>query len=402
MFWNRCNRIARFFASAGFVGGLLLVFVLRTAPSALAARYGTFDKVLGADDRLVVKADNCSLKIKTQSDAKIVVRCAPNTQPVELPNSPQARASVKLGTRQKVRVTGDLCALSVTSSSVSRIVIKCKAAGWLAYVNSYRDMADLPSVSENTAWSHGNELHGRYMVKNDIIAHTEDTSNPWYTPEGLAAAQASNLIVSDSPEMSFKTAIDGWMQAPFHAVGIVDPALGQVGYGEYHEADGGIQSGAGLDVIRGLGSVPIGVTYPVVWPSQGKTVSLLSHWGESPSPLTSCPGYAAPSGLPILLQLGHWSVTPYVTAHSFMRGGTWLEHCVFDETNYVNPDSALQSLGRSILNSRDAIVLIPRAPLTAGQTYTVSITTNGQTYAWSFSVSSGAGVSKKESGTQIR
>jgi hypothetical protein len=31
-------------------------------------------------------------------------------------------------------------------------------------------------------------------------------------------------------------------------------------------------------------------------------------------------------------------------------------------------------------------VLIPRQPLTPGLSYTVSITTNGQTYTWSFEV----------------
>ncbi len=92
----------------------------------------------------------------------------------------------------------------------------------------------------------------------------------------------------------------------------------------------------------------------------------------------------------IILQIGSGNLTPSVTAHSFTQGTTPLEHCVFDETNYTNPDSSTQSTGRSILNSRDAIVLIPRAPLTAGATYTVSITTNGQTYLWSFGVSNAA------------
>jgi hypothetical protein len=64
-----------------------------------------------------------------------------------------------------------------------------------------------------------------------------------------------------------------------------------------------------------------------------------------------------------------------------------LEHCVFDETTYTNPDSGTQSTGRNVLNARDAIVLIPRNPLTAGAIYQVSITANGQTYAWSFMVS---------------
>ncbi len=73
-----------------------------------------------------------------------------------------------------------------------------------------------------------------------------------------------------------------------------------------------------------------------------------------------------------------------------MQDTTPLEHCLFDETSYTNPDGSTQNTGRSILNGRDAIVLIPKQPLTFGATYTVSITANEQTYAWSFTVSSTA------------
>jgi hypothetical protein len=70
-----------------------------------------------------------------------------------------------------------------------------------------------------------------------------------------------------------------------------------------------------------------------------------------------------------------------------VQDGTPLEHCVFDETTYINPDSGTQSTGRNVLNARDAIVLIPRNPLTVGATYQMSTTTNEQTYAWSLMVS---------------
>ena len=263
-------------------------------------------------------------------------------------------------------------------------------SGWLAQVNSYRAMAGLPAVTENTSWSYGNWLHGRYMVKNDVIQHSEDPSNPWYTPAGSAAAQASNLTCSYGVDASDEYAVNSWMQAPFHAIGMLDPALLRVGYGSYREADGGLQMGAGLDVIRGLGSIPPSVEFPIRWPSDGTSVPLTRHWGEYPSPLTSCPGYSAPSGLPIILQIGPGNLVPNVTSHSFMRGSAPLDHCVFDETNYANPDSSQQSLGRSILDFRDAIVLVPRDPLTPGASYTVSITANGQAHTWSFTVSNTA------------
>jgi hypothetical protein len=258
----------------------------------------------------------------------------------------------------------------------------------LDYINAYRAMADLPPVTENTDWSIGDWLHSRYMVKNDVIEHTEDPGNPWYTPEGLEAAQSSNLVVSSSDSFSDEAAIDGWMVAPFHAIGILDPALLVIGYGSYREADGGWQTGAGLDVIRGLGSIPPSVTFPILWPGDGQIIALTSFPGnELPNPLTSCPGYTAPAGLPIYIQIGDGSQTPSVTASTFSQGATPLEHCTFDETNYANPDSDLQNLGQLILDGRDAIVFLPRNPLTPGVSYTVSITVNGETYTWTFTVS---------------
>jgi uncharacterized protein YkwD len=262
---------------------------------------------------------------------------------------------------------------------------------WLAYVNDYRAMAALPPVTENPDWSYGNWLHGRYVVKNDLLTHSEDPSNPWYSAEGSAAGESSNLAGHSAVDPSDEWAIDTWMQSPFHAVGMLDPQLLQAGYGSYREADGGLQMAAGLDVLRGLGALAPGVSFPVKWPSDGTAVPLTSHWSAYPSPLTSCPGYTTPSGLPIILQLGAGELAPDVTGSSFRQGGTPLDHCVFSELTYTNPDPGQQSLGRNILAARDAVVLVPRDPLIPGAGYTASITADGQTHSWSFTVSGSAG-----------
>jgi len=89
--------------------------------------------------------------------------------------------------------------------------------------------------------------------------------------------------------------------------------------------------------------------------------------------------------------LGSGNTTPSVTAHNFTTGGgTALEHCVFDETTYYNPSDYEEYWVRYILDQRDAIVLIPKDPLNPGETYKVSITTNGKTYSWTFTVSEDA------------
>ena len=257
---------------------------------------------------------------------------------------------------------------------------------WLEYTNYFRSLAGLAAVDNNSSWSQGDWLHSRYMVKNDFIGHSEDPGNTWFSSEGDLAARTSNLLVSTSHTASDLAAIEGWIQAPFHGVGILDPQLQQVGFGSFREQDGGFQSGAALDVLRGLGEQPDRVQYPIAWPGDGASVPITSHTGEYPNPLSSCSGYSSPAGLPIILQIGPGEETPQVTFHSFRMGNLELPHCIFDETSYNNPDHSAESLGRAILNSRDAIVLIPKEPLITGNTYAVSITVNGATHIWSFSI----------------
>jgi hypothetical protein len=251
-------------------------------------------------------------------------------------------------------------------------------------------MANLKPVNENLNWSAGGLGQALYTVKNDVLMHNEEENNPWYSPEGKIAAQSGNLMGSYDINASDRYAIDSWMQAPFHALGILDPSLGQVGYGSYREEDGGLQMSATLDVLRGLGNTTSSAAYPVYWPGNGSTVPLRTFRGEYPDPLTGCSGYSTPSGLPIYFQLGPGNITPAVSAYSISTNGSALESCMFTEETYTNPDRTAQDTGRAILNERDAVVLIPRQPLNAGGVYTVSITANGQTYTWSFTVSSTA------------
>jgi uncharacterized protein YkwD len=257
---------------------------------------------------------------------------------------------------------------------------------WLDHLNYYRELAGLAAVAANPDWDQGAWLHSRYMVKNDYIGHSEDQSNSWYTPEGEAAAKTSNLVVSYSDEVSDIEALDAWMKGPFHNIGIIDPQLQMVGYGSYREQDGGLQMGGALDVLRGLDDLPESVNYPVFWPGEGVKVPLTSFTSEYPDPLSSCNGYSSPAGLPIILQIGAGDERPNVSSHSFKKGNVALDHCVFDENTYSNPNPNAQSLGRAILDMRDAIVLMPRDPLVPGETYKVSMTVNGKNYSWSFSV----------------
>jgi hypothetical protein len=260
-------------------------------------------------------------------------------------------------------------------------------SAWLARVNFYRAMAALPPVAEEPALSATLVQHARYMVAHDVIQHSQNQRQAWSTPEGATAAAVSNLAGSTSPMEPDFWAVDLWMQGPFHAIGILDPALQQVGFGIYRAPDGRkIQTAAGLDVIRGRSNRPADVSYPIVWPADGASVPIGSHTIEYPSPLTSCAGYKAPTGLPLIVQMGSGADVPRVTHSAISDGTRWLHHCVFDESTYRNRNSTDERLGRSILAARDAIVLIPREPLAFGSRYRVQVEVNGQQINWTFGV----------------
>ena len=274
------------------------------------------------------------------------------------------------------------CLLAVTVGETPR----AESNEWLDRLNFYRASAGLPPVEEEPSLSGAVLAHARYMVHHDVVEHAQNGRRKWATPEGAAAAAVSNLAGSTRDDEPASWAVDTWMQAPFHALGILDPALSRVGFGIHHARNGKIQTAAGLDVIRGRRGSAGRVRYPIVWPADGATVPLTAHLDEYPSPLTSCPGYAAPAGLPIIIQLGPGHITPEILGSVVSDGERFLEHCVFDEHTYRNRDARERALGRSILAARDAVVLIPREPLRAGASYRVVVEANRRRIDWTFRV----------------
>ena len=260
-------------------------------------------------------------------------------------------------------------------------------AEWLAYLNLFREIGGLPQLQAINTLSEGTQFHSRYMVLNqDPIAHYEDPVNPLFTEPGDQAAVHGNLFASTQLEATFTWGINFWISAPFHLTPILDPTLQEVGFGIHNEAAGVFRMASVLDVGSQPDNTGSAVSYPLFFPGNGSATWVVRHsMYEWPDPMESCPGFARPSGAPLVLQLGDGSLTPRVTSHRLMDGTQVLESCRFDETTYTNSNAFAQSTGREILNQRDAIVIIPRRELTMGRTFTVEVVAGGQTYAWSFS-----------------
>jgi hypothetical protein len=261
---------------------------------------------------------------------------------------------------------------------------------WLAEINMYRAAAGDAPASNEPAWDLGIEHHLTYLEKTPHSyftgqyqsAHTENPASPYYTSDGATEAGYSDL--DEGEAHSALQAVDIWLAAPFHAVGMLRAQLTQVAL-----ADDPTTGYAGLDVIQGLDYALPAPTTPILFPGPGVTTNLVSFGGESPDPLETC-GWspASGAGLPLIVLLPQ-APAAGLTATLSGPGGVAStangELCVVDEFTYHSSDPIYGPTGASILQGDNAVFLIPRRSLTTG-TYQVSMLQSGQPdIDWSFS-----------------
>jgi len=263
-------------------------------------------------------------------------------------------------------------------------------ASWLTTLNYYRAMAGLAPVADNPAWTASEVAHSSWMATNNRIGHDEIPGTPGYSTAGAVAARNSNVALAWYPypeQPSAREWVEGWMTAPFHAAAMLDPRLRLSAYGAAQHASGRVA--ASLDVRRGR----TGTTHqaPVLWPGPGTTVPLVSYdGGESPDPLPPCPGYTAPTGIPVVVLFPQ---TPIRARTTLTVDGQPVEHCAYDETT---PAAAARGLSL-YLRDPHALFVIPRRPLTPGKTYRVRISTTRWNLDWSFRAASAAAAPRSPS-----
>lgn len=257
---------------------------------------------------------------------------------------------------------------------------------WLEVLNLYRAASGTSPITEDAAFTAGAEAHARYIVEEDQLTTAEDPSSPWFTPEGNETAATSAQLGFQDHTITDTEFIETWMSNAFTAPLLNTPTLLRAGFGSYTDGfrASGLKAAGVLDFHRGRTTDATYDRYPVLWPGADSTIGLTQSFvAPNPNPLTACPGYTAPSGLPISLQLG---TVPDITAASLLRDGQPVQHCVVDADSYTNPDPLKQELGRTLMQTWNFAVVIPREALEVGSTYTVAVTVNGNDLTWSFDV----------------
>jgi hypothetical protein len=286
--------------------------------------------------------------------------------------------------------------LSLQSASVSaetrvpsfRPSTAIASSDWLGEINAYRSASGLAPVTSNPEWVQGLEAHFTYLTKTPpslmtgayASVHTENPSSPYYTVAGAQAAASSDLAFFGG-SFTPKQAIDEWLDAPFHALAILNPGLHEVAYAATSHM-------AGLDDADGAAA-----TQPtqVLFPGSGSPTELISEASEVPTPTETC-GWQSLSGmgLPIIVEM---TSTPsasltaqLVEPNGRVETASNGQLCVVDQFTYKSSDPVYGPTGLAILQDDRALVLIPRATFVAGK-YAVTVTQPGvPTIAWSFNV----------------
>ena len=277
--------------------------------------------------------------------------------------------------------------LSPTPIVANPITVPSKDAGWLETLNYYRLSSGVEPVTENLISSTNAMKHSIYLAKSDPKyftgiyenPHTENPESPYYTKEGANSGTNLTYTARESD------AIDSWMQAPLHAIGLLRDNLKTTGFATAINDRTG-QAHTGLDVINGLvGSRSKVITFP----GDGAIVRLNKFEGESPDPRESCgKDWEKFRGLPIFASL--ISTPPRdITGKIITPDGKTLlpgdDLCVVTQYSWVSTNRVIP-YGNQIMAGEKLVLLIARSPLSPGE-HSVSVSGTGiSSLNWSFTV----------------
>jgi len=181
-------------------------------------------------------------------------------------------------------------------------------------------------------------------------------------------------------------AIDSWMQAPFHAVGLLQERLKSVGFdSEFNPTTGLYEFGMNI-----FGKSKSGRSRVLTFPGKGSYSRMDSFQGESPDSRKACgPNWQKCNGLPIWVSL-LTSPPSQMTAQLIPPIGKMLKSggdlCIVNERNFVTTDPVDGSAGKAIIRSEHLVMIIPKKSLAPGlQKMSLSMT-GRPIISWSFTV----------------
>jgi hypothetical protein len=123
---------------------------------------------------------------------------------------------------------------------------------------------------------------------------------------------------------------------------------------------------------------------PIEFPPDGATVkNVRFRLREFPDPLSACLDYQRPTGSVILISFGR-DFSPIINDVSLTMDGKPRETCTVTADSYRSSSPSQLNAAQSGLKHYAAVLIIPRAPLEAAKSYSVSVTSDEKTYQWSF------------------
>jgi hypothetical protein len=321
------------------------------------------------------------------------VGCKKEAMNVTIPPSRGAVALVAGALTISFLVSAPASPSTTNSSGQSRhLFARATSSGsdWLGEINQYRSASGLAPVTDQQSWDAGIVDHLIYLEKTPakyftgayVSEHTENPASPYYTAAGAREGDSSDLFPDVGAESDVHI-IDGWLTAPFHAVGMLRATLGQVAFAD-HGGD------AALDVISGLNQNPP-ATGPILFPGPNMTTDLTTYGDELPSPLQTCKWTGTPPvGLPLIALLTQAPSSGLTAGLVSSSGSSETSQkgtlCVVDAADYFTTNTVYGPTGLEILQSDNAVFLIPKSPLTQG-TYTATISQPGASViTWAFHV----------------
>src|SRR5262245_31378235 len=264
-------------------------------------------------------------------------------------------------------------------------------------VNYHRAAAGLPSVTWDEYSSDACRAHAKYLVQNRIPPTSRPTlllENPetmGYSKEGEEAAKTA-IIVGDVHRTigaEPRNLIDAWAASFYHRIPLLMPSLKRFGYGyfagpEYRTNPRGDLWYVLVDVQTGIEDDPKSPkrTEPVVYPGPSQHQVPLKYamglYNESPNPIPAN-GDSQKTGFPITATFFSGASVEQVKA-------TLKDGYLQPVEHWLSTPEEPAHANASQLNS---ICLIPKAPLKAGASYTVSLSAkvDGKPWqkTWSFS-----------------